>query len=140
MQKFNQQAFEVEAKVLAFITTAVLCNAVSAHNWIAVKWALGAAGAALLGLVVMNSPKRIGSKGDAGYTIKWAGGGAIVSLMLLALVLSGALAMVVTGAAATICFAVLSLRGSNVGWSLGKTFAFGLPILFAAQLAIEKIA
>lgn len=140
MQKFNQEAFAVEAKVLAYITTAVLCNAVSAHNWIAVKWVLGVAGVALLGLVAMNSPQRIGSKGDAGYTIKLAGGVAIFGLMLLALILSGALAMVVTGAAATIGFAVLSLSGSNLGWSLGKTFAFGLPLLFAAQLVIEKMA
>ncbi len=138
MHTFNHQAFVLEAKILAFVVFGILCNAVMAHNWIAVKWTLGVAGAILVGLAMLNSPKKREAQSEAQSTINSAGFFGIAVLALLAMILNGAVAAGITVVVAVAMTSLLSLR-NGFGMSLGKTFAIGLPMLLAGQLIFETL-
>lgn len=140
MNASEKKAYKIWLYTVMFLTVGAVVNFVAAKYWIGVKWGLGAGAFAALLPLLIASQKKKHAQNKADGAIFNMGAAAIVVLSVLAFGFFG----FADGAFAIGCLALLmcvfAVANNNASWSIGKGFAYGLPMLFAAQLFSEQAA
>jgi hypothetical protein len=134
----NRALFYTAAQLLGSLILIFILKAALAHNWAAIQWTLGTIAVALIATYFFNKPRIKQVQGEVGRTMSAYGYAGVGLLVLLAFVLNGVVAAAITLFAAIIMF-FLFLKRFGFNWSLGNTFAIGLPMLLAGQLIFETL-
>lgn len=137
MKSFDGTSFKVGMWIIGFLALAVTVNAISAHQWTLLKWALGLAAAATVALYCLCLPEKQAAQKKASGTVAMAGLAGLGGIVVLSLLWFDALLAVPLVAGVLVLGAWLASTNS-MGFAMGKTFAVSLPTLFVVQLVVER--